>query len=596
MTFRARLLLAGLVIAWLPLAGLGWVIRSVGSERLTDARTREMVQRSRAVQATWTEALDRLDRSLLLLDSTLSDDNTLRASLRSLPVVDPVLQSTTEGFSRAADLDVLYVLGEGGLILAASHFPAEVGRTSAALQKLVVDGVEADRPQAWIGAVPFAAGGRRMVTRGRATMIGGTPLLLVAGMDPSRLPGIEGEAGASDVSDVSDVALLVVPSQTDPPEWSQSVGLATGLSTPELFRPDGYEVVGLAEEGVSDGNASGQNASPSSVVFAWRDTVLPGMLASFDRALLLSLVGAALLTAIFSQLFAAALVRPVDRIAAVARKVHMGGLDASFGKGGGAEFDRLTRFLNGMMTRLRDGVSQVKEAERRATVGELARQVNHDVRNGLVPIRNVVTHLGEAHEDGAAALATAFEQRGPTLERSLSYLGELADQYRTVASHGSKAVTDLNEVVASVVAGAAGARDGVRLVHHAAAAPVPVQIDPVSLRRVVDNIVSNAVGAMADAGSHRNTGGTVELAVTNTETQVELTVSDDGPGIPEDALARIFEPFYSTREGGTGLGLAIVRRLVSDVGGRVQVDSEVGRGTTVNVSFRAVEAAGDSDS
>ena len=76
-----------------------------------------------------------------------------------------------------------------------------------------------------------------------------------------------------------------------------------------------------------------------------------------------------------------------------------GGLDVAFTRGGARELDRLGLFLNGMLGRIREGVARVRDAEKRATLGELARQVNHDVRNGLIPIRNVMRHLDESASD-----------------------------------------------------------------------------------------------------------------------------------------------------------------------------------------------------
>ena len=237
-----------------------------------------------------------------------------------------------------------------------------------------------------------------------------------------------------------------------------------------------------------------------------------------------------------------------------------------------------------MMGRLREGVAQVRDAERRATVGEVARQVNHDVRNGLVPIRNVLAHLEEAHRGGADSLSDAFTQRSTTLSQSIAYLDQLADQYRAVAVHGSKAVTDLNEVVASVASGVPEGHAAVELVSHPSPGTARVQVDPVSLRRVVDNLVSNARAALAPAG------GTIRIETgpsrEGTDAGYVVRVIDDGPGIPAEVRERIFEPFFTTKEEGSGLGLAIVRRIVSDVGGRVTVESREGEGTMVTVFLR----------
>ena len=246
--------------------------------------------------------------------------------------------------------------------------------------------------------------------------------------------------------------------------------------------------------------ADGPAVVPVELFIAWRDPALAAMVRSWDRALLLSLAGSAVLALLLGRILARRLSGPVERLAATARRVHLGRLDTSFGRGGGRELDRLAFFLNGMLNRIREGIARVRDAEKRATVGELARQVNHDVRNGLVPIRNVLDHLGEAHRGGPGVLAEAFAARSRTLAESLDYLGDLADQYRAVAVHGVRERADLREVARSVVASYAALPAGVRLVESPGTEPAWVEMDMVSLRRVVENLVANAVGAVGGKG------------------------------------------------------------------------------------------------
>ncbi|MDH3224167.1 MAG: ATP-binding protein, partial [Gemmatimonadota bacterium] len=287
--------------------------------------------------------------------------------------------------------------------------------------------------------------------------------------------------------------------------------------------------------------------------------------------------------ALLAPLLAARLARPLERLGDTARRVHLGRLDVKFRGEGGREFRRLSRFLNGMLDRLRAGVIQIREAERRATLGELARQVNHDVRNGLVPIRNVLSHLGEAQAEGPDALAQAFSARRTTLRESLDYLDALAQQYRSVAIHGQRAPADLDATVAGSVEAVAASAQGV-VFETLLGAQGRVRLDPVSLRRVVENLIRNAVDAVGDGGAVRVRTCKVEESG---EPAFQLEVSDDGPGIPPEHLSRVFEPFFTTRADGTGLGLAIVRRMVSDVGGRVTLDSREGVGTSVRVTLPA---------
>ena len=144
-------------------------------------------------------------------------------------------------------------------------------------------------------------------------------------------------------------------------------------------------------------------------------------------------------------------------------------------------------------------------------------------------------------------------------------------------------------MVRAVVEAQRSLRTGVRFTADLGGEPAWVEMDALSLRRVVENIVSNAVTAVA------GDGGEVRLSVGSERAggqaiRHRLAVVDDGPGIPAEAHGRVFEPFFTTRTGGTGLGLAIARRLVRDVGGEIALESARGRGTRVVVTLKAAPA------
>ena len=318
---------------------------------------------------------------------------------------------------------------------------------------------------------------------------------------------------------------------------------------------------------------------------AWQDPLLAAMVRSLDRALLFALAGSAVLALLIGIAMARRMSSPVEKLAATARRVHLGRLDVAFTRGGARELDRLGFFLNGMLGRIREGLARVRDAEKRATLGELARQVNHDVRNGLIPIRNVMRHLEEAHRTGSGALAETYEARAATVTESLDYLGELADQYRAVAVHGARERSDLRAIAHSVVEAGAGAEHGVRLVPKLGTEPAWVEMDGVSLRRVIENLMANAVAAAGKTNGEVRIG--VEAVGDSDLPEHRLLVEDDGPGIPAELRARVFEPFFTTRSEGTGLGLAIARRLVADVGGRIVLESDAGKGTRIEMILKA---------
>ena len=114
---------------------------------------------------------------------------------------------------------------------------------------------------------------------------------------------------------------------------------------------------------------------------------------------------------------------------------------------------------------------------------------------------------------------------------------------------------------------------GLKVVTELASGLPPVLFDPAQLKQVLVNLLKNAMQATPPQG-------TLTLRSGSTPEAVWMAVSDTGPGIPPDQLNRIFEPFYTTKNKGTGLGLLIVQRIIRDHGGRIELESTVGKGTT----------------
>ncbi|HEX9283788.1 MAG TPA: ATP-binding protein [Gemmatimonadales bacterium] len=228
-------------------------------------------------------------------------------------------------------------------------------------------------------------------------------------------------------------------------------------------------------------------------------------------------------------------------------------------------------------------------AERLEAVAELSSSLAHEIKNPLASIRSSVEQLGRAKRVNADEkfLTSLIVRETDRLSRLLS---EFLDFSRVRATECRP--LDLHAVAAAAI----------RLVREhpdcpedavidLAGDPTPMEGDEDLLHRVVSNLVLNAVQATGKGarvvvrtgrpGVHELPGGA------GIESPVSLAVSDNGPGIPENLRARLFEPFVTGRVGGTGLGLAIVQRAVDAHRGLVLVDSPPGQGTTFTVYFPA---------
>jgi two-component system, NtrC family, nitrogen regulation sensor histidine kinase NtrY len=312
-------------------------------------------------------------------------------------------------------------------------------------------------------------------------------------------------------------------------------------------------------------------------------TPLRTLLRSADRWFLTTAVGTGVAALLLAVWVSSRISRPLAALAEKTAVLDLDRLDVGFDPGTD-EIGRLSRLLGDLAARLRTSTARVREAERRATVGELARQINHDIKNGLIPLRNVMRHLAEVERDEPGALPAVFAERRGTVESSIAYLETLATSYQRLSPPLDRRECDLNALVTDVVL-AAQEHEHVEFGTELTDLP-PVVGDPVALRRILENLIANAVDSLQSKPG-RITVSTRVVERDGDLPAVRVTVADTGRGMPTDEMARIFEDFYTTKEGGTGLGLSIVRRLVMDLHGTIGVESAPGRGTRLIVDIPA---------
>lgn len=232
---------------------------------------------------------------------------------------------------------------------------------------------------------------------------------------------------------------------------------------------------------------------------------------------------------------------------------------------------------------------RLAQAQRMEMVGRLAGGLAHDVNNYLATIR--------AHSEIVARRELPREQVVAKMEliaANVVKASALLERLLTFARRQPVCpeLVNLNEVIEAFLAMGRGAeRAGVAVAVRLSESLPPVEIDLAEIEQVLANLFVNACDALPGAGTV--TISTAAMAGASGGAEVELAVADTGRGIAPEDLPRIFEPFFSTKagQGATGLGLATVRSIVSEAGGRVEVESEPGRGTTFRVRLPARSAA-----
>ncbi|MDQ6870383.1 MAG: ATP-binding protein [Gemmatimonadota bacterium] len=219
---------------------------------------------------------------------------------------------------------------------------------------------------------------------------------------------------------------------------------------------------------------------------------------------------------------------------------------------------------------------EVARAERVLAWGEMARQVAHEIKNPLTPIRLGVQHLRRARSDPRVDYDTVLNENVRRILAEIDRLDEIARSFSRYGSAPADLPPAIRVDVAAVVKDVIALEQmGDRMVKwqvRGAERPIVAMAQKDEMRDVLLNVFENA----RLAGARR-----VDVVVREEDRRVMIETADDGVGIPPAVLPRIFEPHFSTRTTGSGLGLAVSRRLIEAWGGEIGITSEEGRGTRV---------------
>ena len=548
MSFRARVLAGFGVVVLVPLVVFGVRVRADMADRLTAEYQRRVASLAAVIRADLSRDSSGIAARLDALKEAIAMDNKFRrAALEG--VERAYLLDYAGSAMRFTGLSMLLIQDDQGRIISSGHFRNEYDRLEPDLPRLLA----------------VAPGGMALVEARTAE----AALLALARVDSLRLGGRRFTLVGGVAVDSSFLARLAPDSE---------LTVAPALPSDTLVRVDtaAQVVSALAVPFV----ALGDSARLREARIVVTHSLAP--LAALRRRVDAAFVAAALLTAAIALLLAtwlsSLISRPLGELARRTAEIDMERLDVTFESERADEIGMLTRLLGAMTERLRVGAAQLREAERRIAVGDLARQVNHDIKNGLIPIRNVVRHLLDAARAGPDQLAAAWRDRQATVESSVSYLEQLATNYARLYPQPGRKPCDVNDAVRETIRRVGDASRGELRTELADELPA-VQTDPVVLRRILENLVGNAFDSL------ESRSGTVTVLTARAagaddgRPVVRITVADTGKGMSREELNRAFDDFYTTKPGGTGLGLSIVRRLVLDANGALRVETEPGGGS-----------------
>jgi signal transduction histidine kinase len=556
MSFRTRLFLAIALAVVLPLGALALGVRRELERRLTAEYEGRVTSMAAVVESDLARESGMVAARLGALAKDLARDNRFRlAALQGQPAARSYLLDYAGDAMRLSGLSLLQLQDSTGRILSSGHFRNEFDQLQPELPRL-------------LAATP----GTMTLVRTRTAE---APLLALARLDSFRVAGrrftLVGGIEAEDrllgrLALGRDLGVKLVYAGAEPVEFSGArVVRELPLPYVDLLR---RPVAGL---------------DTARFVVTQSLATLDALRQSVDRWFLLALGLTLALAVAVAAWLSNRVSRPIRELARKTEAIDLDRLDQSFDSNRSDEIGALSRLLGAMTDRLRVSSTRLREAERRAAVGDLARQVNHDIKNGLTPIRNVLRHLSQVLRQDPGLLPSAFEDRRSTLESSVEYLETLARNYARLSPGVERQPCDVNAIVRQVLRSTAG--DGTGLSLDLSEQLPTVLGDGLMLRRILENLVNNAIDSV--------TGRPGGLVIISTEPAgdrdhapgVRIIVADTGSGMTSTELDRAFDDFYTTKPQGTGLGLSIVRRLILDLNGTLRVETEPGAGTRVVVEL-----------
>ena len=283
---------------------------------------------------------------------------------------------------------------------------------------------------------------------------------------------------------------------------------------------------------------------------------------------------------IVSYLIGLRMTKPIHQLTAGVSRIASGELAHQLDVHTRDEIGELTQGVNRMATDLKTNLERRISAERVAAWRDVARQIAHEIKNPLFPIRVSVENLQKARSQ-PEIFDSICDECTETIIEEVDRLQRMVDEFHQFARMPlpDRKPWSLNQIVEHALNLYAQSLSQIQIETDLHPNLPPISIDPEQIAQVLQNLIKNAVEAMPDGGTLRISTQPMDVS------GVAVEVQDTGTGISPETQREIFTPYYTTKDTGTGLGMAIVQRIITDHGGKIAVTSSVEVGTTIRLEF-----------
>lgn len=285
--------------------------------------------------------------------------------------------------------------------------------------------------------------------------------------------------------------------------------------------------------------------------------------------------------------------RPLLMLQSKISKVKLGHLNEKIDYKKNDEIGELVIEYNRMVDELSDSAEKLAKNERELAWREMAKQIAHEIKNPLTPMKLNIQYLQRAWNDGADNFGSYLKRVSTSLIEQINSLSNIASEFSKFAQMPTSRAEKVNliEKIENVVVLYANSEGVILTFTNETQSVVYVKSDGEQLLSVFNNLIKNAIQAGIPGEDVQ-----VDVKVSWADGFVRIVVCDNGKGIPEDIQEKLFVPSFTTKTGGMGLGLAIVRRIVENAGGNIWFESNAGGGTSFIVDLPYISDLSESSS
>jgi len=250
------------------------------------------------------------------------------------------------------------------------------------------------------------------------------------------------------------------------------------------------------------------------------------------------------------------------------------------------EIGKLIEEYNRMVDKLEQSAELLKHSERESTWREVARQIAHEIKNPLTPMKLNVQYLEKAYRESDPDFDNKIKSISVSLIEQIESLNRVAEMFADFSKSTTKNLEKVNllSTINSSVELFKNNRDvKISVIYNNKDEKPIVSANSSDVLRVFNNLLKNSIQSLAGIGD-----GQIDISIETKEPWHIVSISDNGKGIDDETKNRVFQPYFTTKSTGTGLGLAIVKSIMTGIGGEIEFESRTGKGSVFTLKFKAI--------